>query len=85
MFAFSLSKLVVLVGVVLAVIYGAKLLNRFHEVREAEAARRMKARTSGGGKAGPAVEETVKCKVCGAYVAQRGAADCGQPGCPFAS
>jgi len=85
MFAFSLSKLVVLVGVVVAVVYGAKLLNRFQELRQAGAARRMNARARAGGKAAPHVEETVKCRLCGAYVAARGAGDCGQPGCPYAS
>ncbi len=86
MFGFSLAKLVVLVGVVLAVVYGTKLLNRFQEVRDAEAARRQgEARMAGQGKAatGTAIEETVKCRICGAYVPARGAASCGQPGCPF--
>jgi hypothetical protein len=88
MFAFSLSKLVVLVGVVLAVVYGAKLLNRFQELRDAQARRqRGDARAAGRGNAAAtaAIEETVKCRVCGAYVPARGAASCGEPSCPFGS
>lgn len=86
MFGFSLAKLVVLIGVVLAVVYGTKLLHRFQEVRDAEARRRGgDARMAGHGKAtaGTAIEETVKCRICGAYVPAHGAASCGQPGCPF--
>jgi len=29
------------------------------------------------------IEETVKCRVCGAYVPAQGATSCGQPGCPY--
>ncbi len=85
MFAFSLSKLVVLVGIVVAVVYGSKLLARFQEMREAEARRRQKdARMAGGGGAALGdVEETVRCRVCNAYVPQQGATSCGQPGCPY--
>jgi hypothetical protein len=86
MFGFSLSKLVVLVGVVLAVVYGAKLLNRFQELRDGEARRRRGgARMAGHAQGAPAtaIEETVKCRICGAYVPARGAAACGQADCPF--
>ena len=86
MFALSFSKLVVLIGIIVAVVYGSKLLSRFQELREAEARRRREdARTSAGGGPGTArqIEETVKCRVCGAYVPAQGATSCGQPGCPY--
>lgn len=86
MFAFSLSKLIVLIGVVVAVWYGFKLVGRFQELREAEARRRTEdarrgARTTPGARR--EVEDTVKCRVCAAYVPARGAANCGQAGCPY--
>lgn len=94
MFGFSLPKFVVLVGILVIVWYGFKLVGRFQEVREAEEKRRAKdARVRGraqahdGARMSPTadveVEETVKCRVCGAYVPLRGASNCGQPGCPF--
>lgn len=86
MFALSFSKLVVLVGIIVAVVYGSKLLSRFQELREAEARRRREdARPTAGAGPGPArqIEETVKCRVCGAYVPAQGATSCGQPGCPY--
>lgn len=86
MFALSFSKLVVLVGIIVAVVYGSKLLSRFQELREAEARRRREdARPTAAGGPGTArqIEETVKCRVCGAYVPAQGAASCGQPGCPY--
>jgi hypothetical protein len=86
MFAFSLSKLVVLVGVAVAVWYGFKLVARVQELREAEARRRAKD-ARGAERLTPegssAVEDTVKCRVCQAYVPARGARGCGQPGCPY--
>lgn len=90
---FSLPKLIVLVGIITFVWYGFKLVSRFQELREAEARRRARdQRTSGAapdtaarGSTEPAanVEDTVKCRVCGAYVTARGATDCGQAGCPY--
>jgi hypothetical protein len=86
MFGFSLAKFVVLVGLIVFVWYGFKLVGRFQEVREAEAKRRARdGRAEGRVQSGPVgeVEDTVKCRVCGAYVTARGATDCGQPGCPY--
>ncbi|HLI13407.1 MAG TPA: hypothetical protein VKY65_17580 [Alphaproteobacteria bacterium] len=87
MFGFSLAKLVVLVGIFLIVWYGLKFAARLQELREAEIRRRAEdkrgARRSEHGRGEAAVEEMVKCRVCGAYVPARGAAACGQPGCPF--
>ncbi|HYB09688.1 MAG TPA: hypothetical protein VEJ16_08460 [Alphaproteobacteria bacterium] len=94
MFGFSLPKLIVLAGILLIVWYGFKLIGRIQALRDAEAKRQARdarvRRRAGDGGAGVAsdnarseVEETVKCRVCGAYVPVRGVAKCGQPGCPF--
>ena len=94
MFGFSLPKLIVLAGIVLIVWYGFKLIGRIQALRDAETKRQARdarvRRHAGddGGRAastaaGSEVEETVKCRVCGAYVPVRGAVKCGQPGCPF--
>ena len=92
MLGFSLPKLIVLIGIITFVWYGFKLLGRFQELREAEARRRARDGRAGGARAPSAaartaepadVEDTVKCRVCGAYVTARGATDCGQPGCPY--
>jgi hypothetical protein len=96
---FSLPKLIVLVGIITFVWYGFKLVGRFQELRAAEARRRARdQRTSGAAPdmgprgaqraaennvPGATVEDTVKCRVCGAYVTARGATDCGQSGCPY--
>jgi len=85
MFAFSLSKLIVLIGMILAVWYGFKLIGRFQELREFEARRRAKEKRDERMQAGATreIEDTVKCRVCGSYVTTRGATNCGQPGCPY--
>lgn len=86
MFGLSLAKLIVLAGIVLAVWYGFKFLNRIQAVREAEARRRA---TDGRGarrmarEDGREIEDMVKCRVCGAYVPARGTAACAQAGCPY--
>lgn len=85
MFEFSLAKLIVLIGIILVVWYGFKFVSRIQELREAEAKRRARdERARGRVPPGSAeVEDTVKCRVCGAYVPTRGASDCGQAGCPY--
>ncbi|HUC63745.1 MAG TPA: hypothetical protein VMF53_17515 [Alphaproteobacteria bacterium] len=93
MLGFSLPKLVVLIGIITFVWYGFKLVGRFQELREAEARRRARGPrqaapprdTAAAARAAEPmdVEDTVKCRVCGAYVTTRGATDCGQAGCPY--
>ena len=90
MFGISLAKIVVLALIVFAVLYGSRLVQRFQTLRSAEEARRARAdaRARAGARAPGAsggIEEMVKCRVCGAYVAARGAAGCGQPNCPYMS
>lgn len=73
MFGFSLAKLLVLAAIVAAVWYGFKWVTRMQRIREAE-------------KKEPKVtaEELVRCPKCDAYVAAKGASDCGRPDCPYA-
>ncbi len=81
----SLQKLLLLAAVLAAVWYGFKFLGRLKNARDAEA----KLRESGGQaqpeKGGRKIdaEETVECRVCGAYVAAAGGGRCDRPDCPF--
>lgn len=91
MFSFGLAKLIFLVGILLVVIYGSRLLRHVQSLREAEDRRRAegpaqaRARQGTAAKeaAGGEIEDMVKCRVCGAYVPAQGARACGQPNCPF--
>ena len=83
----SLSKILLLIVVVVAVWFGWRWYQRVGDVgreklRERDAARRPQAgRSSGGGAVG--AEDMEKCPECGAYVAPRSAVACGRPGCPY--
>ena len=86
MFGFSISKLMVLAGIVAAVWYGFKFVGRLEQARK-DAAKAGKAPASGGAAAAkPAAprdaEEMVGCPVCGDYVAARGASACDRTDCP---
>ena len=97
MFGFSLQKLLVLAAIVLAVWYGFKWVSRLQESRDAEARVPPRKRRWPGGVRGAfrraakepeqqqqdAAEELTPCRVCGAYVAARGAANCGRADCPY--
>jgi hypothetical protein len=95
MFGLGLAKLIFLVGVLLAVIYGSRLLRHVQALRAAEDQRRAAAegrpprnargRPASDSAAASDVEDMIKCRVCGAYVPARGALGCGQPGCPYGS
>ena len=87
MFGFSFAKLIVLIGLILAVWYGLKLVARIQSLhaaaqrRSAEDRRSTEARASARGSE---VEELVKCGRCGSYVPARGASPCGRADCPAA-
>ena len=91
MFGFSLQKLLVLAAIVLAVWYGFKWIGRLQQQRDAEAGvSRRKSRWPGAFRRAAkepepqdAAEELTPCRVCGAYVAARGAANCGRADCPY--
>lgn len=69
---FSLPKLLVLAGIVLAVLYGYRLLSRIGPRREAvrrkESPERKKPRVE--------AQDLVKCPSCGTYIAPGSEHDC---------
>jgi uncharacterized protein len=84
----GLQKLLLLAAIVGAVWWGFKFVGTLGRLRK-DAERRAKARASGeatrpvGGRAGGEVEETVKCRVCGAYVPARQPTACERADCPY--
>ena len=87
MFGFSVSKLVVLAGIVAAVWYGFKFVGRLEQARK-DAAKTGKTAATGeaAASAKPAAprdaEEMVSCPICGDYVAAQGASACDRTDCP---
>ena len=83
----SFGKVILLAVVVVAVIYGYKLLQRRQAVRDARARNDEVKRAHAAAAARPRPqaepEEMVACKQCGDYVPRRLARSCGRPGCPF--
>jgi hypothetical protein len=96
MFGMSLGKFLLLAVMILVVWYGFKYAARVEAVRQnlrAEARRRGNVGTAGarstagmGGMSAATaqpVEDLVKCRPCGSYVAAQGAGNCGKPACPW--
>ncbi len=89
MFGFSVSKLLVLAGIVAAVWYGFKFVGRLEQARK-DAAKTGKTTASGGAAASANsaaardAEEMISCPVCGDYVAAQGASACDRTDCPQA-
>lgn len=87
----SLSKLVLLVLVVVAVWFGWRWYRRVAAIARTGAARRAAggrrpapAAATGGATAATIVAEDMeKCPECGAYVAPHAAVSCGRTGCPY--
>ncbi len=83
----SLPKLIVLIGVITAIWYGFRLVGALDRARRQ--AERMARQAPG--QATPnqrradvaSVEDTVKCRVCGAYVPARQPSRCNRSDCPF--
>jgi len=82
MFGFGFGKLAVLIGIVVAVWYGFKLVGRLDQARKQQQRGGNPARRGGGGKP-PKVEDTVQCPVCKAYVVAKSAGPCDRPDCPY--
>ena len=86
----SFPKLIVLIGVITAIWYGFRLIGALDRARRQ--AERM-ARQAPGKAPGQAphqrradvanVEDTLKCRVCGAYVPVRQPSRCNRSDCPF--
>jgi uncharacterized protein len=88
MFGFSFTKLLILAILILIVWYGFKYAARIEAVKQtlrAEALRRRQGAAGDGGMRPTArpVEDLVKCRQCGSFVAAQGAANCGKPQCPW--
>jgi hypothetical protein len=84
MLGFSFAKLLVLAAVVGVIWFAFRHVGRVEAVRRAlgeEFRRRQRAERQ---RRQPlAAEDLVKCRVCDAYVAARGAAACGRADCPW--
>ena len=83
----GLPKLIVLIGIIAAVWYGFRFLGALDRARkQAERVARQQAPRPGQRqpRADVAhVEDTVKCRVCGAYVPARQPSRCARSDCPF--
>ena len=76
--AFGLNKLVVLVLVIAVVWYGFRLVGRLAAERRALQRALSEARSSRA----RAVEDMVKCRLCGDYVPKSGVSACARANCP---
>ncbi|MCC7275369.1 MAG: hypothetical protein IT561_22055 [Alphaproteobacteria bacterium] len=83
MFGFSLSKLLALVGILVAVWVIFRWIGRLTAAPRPEGAPRPRQRQAGGPRKTVAVEDLVACGTCGAYVPAVGARGCGRAGCPY--
>jgi hypothetical protein len=82
----SFPKLFVLIGVIVAIWYAFRFLGAVEKARKQ--AERVRRGATAGARSGPArdvanVEDTVKCRICGAYVPARQPSRCGRSDCPF--
>jgi uncharacterized protein len=82
------SKLVVLIAILLVVWYGFKIVGQLDRARkEALRARGQAPRSAGRRTAAAtperAVEDMVKCRVCGTYIAARRPSRCSRSDCPW--
>jgi hypothetical protein len=82
----GLPKLIVLIGIIAAVWYGFRFLGavdraRRQAERTARQAPRQAQRQTRADVAN--VEDTLKCRVCGAYVPARQPSRCARSDCPF--
>ena len=88
MFGLSLTKLLLLAILVLIVWYGFKYAARVEAIKQQVRAEVRRRRQDGAMRgdmrsAARPVEDLVKCRQCGAFVAAQGAANCGKPQCPW--
>ena len=94
MLGFSLQKILLLAAIVSAVWYGFKLVSRLQAARDGSGQQKrttawrtpnfMKmGRKAGRPAARAEAEDMVQCPTCKAYVAARGAQNCGRADCPY--
>lgn len=78
----GLPKLIVLIGIIAAVWYGFRFVGALDRARkQAERAAKRAPRQRRGDVAN--VEDTIKCRVCGAYVPARQPTRCNRSDCPL--
>jgi uncharacterized protein len=78
----SFPKLIVLAAIIAVIWYGFRLVGELDKARR-QAARVAKQAGQKGRSSGSNVEETVKCRACGAYVPAREPSRCNRSECPF--
>lgn len=79
----SLSKLITLALIVLAVWYGFKWLQQFNTARQRRADRHARREGQDAGRPPVPTEDMTKCSVCGVYVPTRGTPPCPRAECPL--
>jgi len=78
----GLPKLIVLIGIIVAVWYGFRFLGAVDRARRQ--AERVAKQAPGQRRTDVAnVEDTLKCRICGAYVPARQPTRCNCSDCPF--
>jgi hypothetical protein len=99
MFFASFEKLFLLIGIIAVVWYGFRFVGAIERARargqEAEQRARAQRSTQSAKRGAPNgraansqmanVEETIRCRVCGAFVPARQPSCCGRGDCPFAA
>lgn len=85
MLGFSLSKLLLLFGVIAVVWFGFRYASRVDAIRRAMREELARHRQPQKPRQAPQVEaeDLAKCSACGAYVAARSATNCGRTDCPW--
>ena len=84
MFLASFEKLFLLIGIIVAVWYGFKFFSAVERATgQARQAPRQGTRASARPTQTAEIEETSKCRVCGAYVPARQPSRCNRSECPF--
>ena len=82
MLGFSLPKLLVLAAIIALVWYGFKFIGRRNRLQPGKGGRKSvsgSARDSGSDDA----QDMEKCTICGTFVPNAAARDCGRDGCPY--
>ncbi len=84
MFGFSITKLALLVAIIVAVLYGFKMIGRLDQLAKAATAAKG-TRKAQREAADDGSIDTVSCPVCGTFVAAGGAKHCGRRDCPYSA
>ncbi|MDF2095130.1 hypothetical protein [Aquibaculum arenosum] len=83
----SLTKLLVLAGIILAVWYGFRFVGKLDAARKVQAKQQGRGPKANKGRAPraavPDAEEMVACPACRAYVPATNPSNCGRPDCPY--